>query len=74
MIYYFVDGKWVQGIKALTEIEVFIEKFFNNSGLNYIPVVIIPTFHYYPSAIEINYMVFIPNMAKYGTTMYFKAA
>ena len=27
MIYYFVNDKWVQGIKALIEIEVFIEAF-----------------------------------------------
>ena len=49
MIYYFVNDKWVQGIKALTEIEVFIEAFYNNSGFNYIPVVILPTFHHNPS-------------------------
>ena len=32
-------GPGLQGIKALTEIEVFIETFFKNSGFNYIPVV-----------------------------------
>ena len=62
MIYYFVNGKWVEDMKVLTEIEVFYEAFFNNSGFNYIPVVIIHTFHYNPSVIEINYMVFIPKI------------